>query len=68
MPARNGTGPSGQGPKTGRGLGNCTPSSSNTNPTLLPLTNQSYGWGRRIWNGTFGRLFGRRRGQMANRK
>ena len=24
MPARNGTGPMGQGPMTGRGLGNCT--------------------------------------------
>ena len=28
MPNRDGTGPAGQGPRTGRGKGNCPPSSS----------------------------------------
>lgn len=29
MPKLDGTGPSGKGPKTGRGLGKCNPSSDN---------------------------------------
>lgn len=28
MPQKDGTGPRGQGPKTGRGIGNCTPKST----------------------------------------
>jgi hypothetical protein len=68
MPARNGTGPSGQGPQTGRGLGNCSPSTSNTREIKSPTTRQPYGLGRRILNGIFGQLFGRRRGQTTNRK
>jgi len=33
MPSRDGTGPAGQGPRTGRGLGNCELSlKSNANP------------------------------------
>ena len=29
MPQRNGTGPDGKGPRTGRGRGNCAPNKSN---------------------------------------
>lgn len=68
MPARNGTGPSGKGPQTGRGLGNCSPSTSNTSAKTSPTTIQPYSLGRRIWIGIFGQLFGRRRGQTTNRK
>ena len=34
MPRGDGTGPMGSGPRTGRGMGNCTrtPSSNNSNP------------------------------------
>ncbi len=40
MPIRNGSGPSGQGPLTGRGLGNCTGAS-----------NTAYGYGRGLGMG-----------------
>jgi len=33
MPNLNGTGPIGQGPRTGRGLGNCPPDVGNSNQT-----------------------------------
>lgn len=31
MPNRDGTGPNGQGPRTGRGAGNCEPKNSSDN-------------------------------------
>ncbi len=40
MPDRNGTGPSGIGPKTGRGMGNCNPKKAIDNQT------QTQGQGR----------------------
>ena len=47
MPGRNGTGPQGMGPKTGRGMGNCS-----GNPQ--PYTGYGYGYG-----GGFGGGYGR---------
>lgn len=32
MPQQDGTGPKGNGPKTGRGLGNCPPKQTQNNP------------------------------------
>jgi len=63
MPARNGTGPLGQGSRTGRGMGNCKPTT--TNQPVNIGTNQPFGWGGRMWSATFGRLFRRNR---ANRR
>lgn len=70
MPARDGTGPLGQGSRTGRGMGNCRPTGDNTGrfSTTNPLTNQPFHWGGRLWNSTFGRLFGRRRANRINRR
>lgn len=48
MPAQNGTGPTGEGPLTGRGMGQCNP--SNTEGT------------RSNYGGFFGGGFGRRGG------
>jgi hypothetical protein len=45
MPRRDGTGPAGQGPKTGRGTGNCT------TPKKPISTNRNVGLGRGIGRG-----------------
>jgi hypothetical protein len=66
MPVRDGSGPTGQGPRTGRGLGNCRSETANTSQNLRSGTNRPYGWGRRIWNATFGRSLGRRRRRPGN--
>jgi len=50
MPRRDGTGPDGQGSRTGRGMGNCTPDNN------TPQEEQNMGIGRRIANGV-GRMF-----------
>lgn len=50
MPRRDGTGPEGQGSRTGRGMGNCTPD------TNTPQDDQNMGIGKRIANGV-GRMF-----------
>jgi hypothetical protein len=68
MPARDGTGPSGQGSRTGRGLGNCTSVKVNVPQILKAGTNQPFGWGGRLWDATIGRIFGRRRANRANRR
>jgi hypothetical protein len=60
MPAQDGRGPLGQGPRTGRGLGNCKPAKSQNSQTTLQ-TEQPLTW---RW---FGRLFGARRGRNASR-
>ena len=67
MPARDGTGPLGQGSRTGRGMGNCTSTKVNATQIPIPGTNQPLGWGGRVWDATVGRLFGRRRANRANR-
>lgn len=51
MPNFNGTGPRGQGPMTGRGMGNCAPNGRVRTP--------GYGYGRGFGRGWFGRGFGR---------
>lgn len=53
MPGRNGTGPQGQGPRTGGGLGGCP-------ATETPFSPQGGGYGRGI-----GRGLGRRQGRGA---
>ncbi|WP_005032518.1 DUF5320 domain-containing protein [Holophaga foetida] len=52
MPNRNGSGPMGAGPRTGRGLGRCAPGAE-----ALP---QGRGTGRGGGRGRCGRFFGRR--------
>ena len=68
MPAKDGTGPLGQGSRTGRGMGNCNSTRMSTNQSSILGNNQPYYWGSRAWNATVGRLFERRRGNRFNRK
>lgn len=42
MPFRDGTGPRGRGPRTGRGLGNCPPNSNQQNEEI----DRGFGRGR----------------------
>ena len=68
MPARDGTGPTGQGSRTGRGMGNCNSTKASTSQSSIPQSNAPNNWGGRVWDATFGRIFGRRRGQRSNRR
>ena len=68
MPAKDGTGPLGQGSRTGRGMGNCNTTKARTSQSSTPGNNQPFGWGGRLWNITFGHLFGRRHSYRTNRK
>jgi len=68
MPARDGTGPSGQGSRTGRGMGNCVSTKESTSQSLVSGRNKPLSWGGRVWDATVGRLFGRRRANRVNRK
>jgi hypothetical protein len=67
MPARDGTGPLGQGSRTGRGMGNCASSRVSVNQPSIMGTNKPFNWGGRLWGATVGRLFGRRRANRQNR-
>ncbi len=58
MPRGDGTGPQGQGPQTGRGLGPC---GGNTTPDRQNNQNANPGWGQRVING-INSVFGGRRG------
>ena len=64
MPARDGTGPSGQGVRTGHGMGSCNPAKENFLPIKPSNKNQPFHWGGRVWDLTFGRVF---RPRPANR-
>jgi hypothetical protein len=68
MPGRNGTGPTGQGPRTGWGRGNCTASQANRSQPAITRGNRPLGWGIRVWGTMVGWLFGYRRGPRLNRK
>ena len=62
MPGRNGTGPDGEGARTGRGLGNCTPKANDDK--TLDENRQGLGRGRGMGLGRGpGRGMGRGRGQ-----
>ena len=51
MPARNGTGPLGQGSRTGHGMGNCSPSKAKNDQPLYSDNNQPVlGSGRGLGN------------------
>lgn len=70
MPARDGTGPMGQGSQTGRGMGNCGSTGADTGKTATttPTPGSALRWGGRAWNSRIGRLLGRRRGSRMNRR
>lgn len=70
MPTRDGTGPMGQGSRTGRGMGNCEPTGADTSkiPTTSPTPGGAFRRGASMWDSTFGRFFGRRRGNRMNRQ
>lgn len=68
MPARNGTGPQGQGPRTGRGMGNCRSSKANIAPISASANDQPVIGGGRGWGNWLTNLFGRRRANRINRK
>jgi hypothetical protein len=68
MPASDGTGPLGQGARTGRGMGNCTSTRVSITQTSIPGMNKPFGLGGRVWDATVGRLIGHRRGDRVNRK
>jgi len=59
MPGLNGTGPLGQGPKTGWGLGLCGTGANRTNINARPF---GFGWGRGFGFGRRGRGRGFGRG------
>lgn len=66
MPGRDGTGPSGRGPKTGWGLGNCSNAYVNQNRSQI-VNPSAIGSGGRFWDGVF-RLFLRNRNGQRNRR
>lgn len=68
MPARDGTGPLGQGSRTGRGMGNCNSTRVSANQPSNSELNQPFHWGGRVWDATLGRLFWRRRVNRGNQK
>ncbi len=59
MPARNGTGPTGKGPLTGRGMGNCRQPGTVRSQGLPPAGNMPPGIRGRTGGGGLGRFFGR---------
>ncbi len=69
MPGRDGTGPSGRGSKTGRGLGNCSDLNVNQSKSQVvnPAATAQPGPGGRFWDGVF-RLFLRNRNGQRNRR
>jgi len=72
MPARDGTGPAGQGPGTGRGLGNCNPRPSRAagiSGGLGGATSQNRPLRRTpgAWSNWLGGFFRRRRGKRSSR-
>lgn len=50
MPRFDGKGPRGEGPRTGRGLGNCPESKTNDPKTTRPRMGLGQGQGRRSGN------------------
>jgi len=68
MPARDGSGPLGQGPRSGRGMGNCSPGAGSSVQAVSPTLRQPFGWGGRMWDATLGRFFRRRRGPRMNQR
>lgn len=68
MPAGDGTGPLGQGPRTGRGMGICnSPRPSATQPLISGL-NQPIHWSGRVWDVTVGRLIRCKRKHRGSQK
>jgi hypothetical protein len=66
MPARDGTGPLGQGSRTGRGLGKCKPKQLSASQISSPDVIYTSGWFGRMWGNTFGRAFRRGRRNRMN--
>lgn len=64
MPGRNRTGPSGQGPGTGRGLGGCSVGEQATTENYVRGFGYGAGRGGRPWGGGRGRCFGGGHGRM----
>ncbi len=54
MPQLDGTGPQGQGPRTGRGLGNCPPQKKDENQPSAPRRGPGMGMRNRAPQGTPG--------------
>ena len=67
MPARDGTGPLGQGSRTGRGMGICHSNPMMSSQSSKLQTTQPIRWGGRVWDTTLGRIFKRRRTNQINR-
>ncbi len=63
MPRKDGTGPQGLGSRTGWGLGNCTPTTSNTGKSPASNLSLLYTLGGWVWNATLGRRLGRGQGR-----
>jgi hypothetical protein len=61
MPGRDGTGPSGQGSRTGWGMGDCAPEKEDSSQTLTSEVRQRPELGERMWDATFRRWMKRRR-------
>ena len=65
MPGRDGTGPQGQGSRTGRGLGNCIPQEQLPSSSNQQKPRSSVGWFGNILGTGLGR--GLRRGRRNRR-
>ncbi len=68
MPAKDGTGPTGQGSRTGRGMGNCNPDPVCRNPVRPKEQNQSLLWRNRVWDAITDRLFWHKRNGKIKQK
>lgn len=68
MPGRNGTGPLGQGSRTGRGMGNCKPANTAVKRDAVGGIDRPFRLGGRFWDSTFGRFLGRGRLNRSGRR
>jgi hypothetical protein len=66
MPGRDGTGPIGNGSRSGRGLGNCV--APGAAQGTVNNTDRPYRQRLGLWDATLGRIFRRRRSNRANQR
>lgn len=65
MPGRDGTGPTGRGSKTGRGVGPCTNNNARTQPSDTNYSGNGFGRGSGRGQNTRGGVFGWLRGRFS---
>ena len=68
MPAKDGTGPLGQGTRSGRGMGNCTPKKQVDLKPSISASNNLFDLILKFGGAIFGQADGRGRQNRGNRK